>query len=1313
MNNHTTELIPRFILEQHTTHTTSGTLTGGCFVLDISGFTPLTQALMQHGDSGAELLSSIINEIFDPVVTVIRAYGGFVSAFAGDACTAIFPEADADAVYAAAVRARNEVLGRPLKQTPHGDFPIDAKVGVGSGTIHWGIVRGATLNTYYVDGAALTEAAAAQTRCPKGKIMIGPGAAKHLTNAEGDDDGFVLASEPARAASGAVGSASQPRGTQIEPEKMEAVLGVYVPTGDLPLDIPGEFRSVYSVFFSLQHPRDHEEIQHTAGQILDLTTDYGGYFNLLDYGDKGYVALVLFGAPSSHGDDLTRATQLSLAVLSALGDRVRIGLAAGLAFAGYVGNRDRATYTALGAPVNLSARLALDAQFCSVVVAGEVVDRLGDRVGLTELYRRRFKGFSNELPVYILSSGGAQPITEDAFVARPQLQEQIRSAVDDMLDTETCAYYLVGEPGSGKSRLVRETLRSLPRSITSLTLTADTILRKSLNAVPGIIRSVFALAQIDLETQSMPQAMEALADWFVQHGVAKERIAQLREAESGLAAVLGVVSEDSRYARLDPQARFELTAAGIGTLVTCLSVVTPTIIVIDNANALDADTCSVCSRIVAGDETKNFGMLFVGRGDTTPTVFGVEEHVEPERCIAVGGLAREEIDKVVAGVIQGPPDPSLIDGIMHRVGNNALYVGELARYLRRRGLLERDSAGYRVVSDDVALPTGINELLMARIDSLPANVRTAAQSAVVFGVEFDPELLAELIAAGDDFTQTLQAGETAGLWQRTGTGSYRFGQDIVRQTLADMQLSTTLKRMHERAAAIVARLRSDDPSIAANLAYHYTRAGMRTEAAGALRKAANYALANFKNEKALEFLRDLRDYSDSPPVNITSYRDTAGVYELTGKWQDAIDALTYAVGMSIVHGDGNQRAALLMNLGELYRKQSDLTTAIRLLQQAHNLATSRDDRAVSAESLIYLGQSYTSRGEYETAHTYLSKAHDTSVAIGDKKLEGLSLYYEGVIFRVQNRPANAESNFTESYSIFTSLGDNRLATYPLYDLGVLKLNAGRLDEAQERFEQALHTYRQIGYLSGASAATLNLGVLRDRRGDFDAAITYYQASRAMAERVNEGLAIGYALFSIGATYYKMGDLRKSPLYLKRSFDLIKGLGVRGYYGYPLSYLVSVLAKSGDGNRAVRIAHMHTRLVSEIGTDPENGRAVMSLGETLERGTRLNAESNAMLKTIAQHYRLNDLTPQAFYRKAIEISAPTIYVDTLIPSHLRLALCERSAGSEEPFRRHLANAFTTALEAHWDRFVRGSITKYGPILRELGLLDNVPAELRER
>ena len=1307
MNDRTTELIPGFILDRYAAGTTAEALTGGCFVLDISGFTPLTQALLQHGDSGAELLSGIINEIFDPVVSAIRTYGGFVSSFAGDACTAIFPEADGAAVHAAAVRARNEVLGRPLKQTPYGDFPIDAKVGVGSGTIHWGIVRGATLNTYYVDGAALTEAAAAQTRCPKGEVMIGPSAAAHLADANGDDDGFVLA------APGAVGGVPQPRATRAEPRDSAEITRAFVPTDDLPLDTPGEFRSVHSVFFSFTHLRDHDEIQHAAGQVLDLTTDYGGYFNLLDYGDKGYVALVLFGAPSSHGDDLTRATQLSLAVLSALGDRVRIGLAAGPAFAGYVGNRDRATYTALGAPVNLSARLALDAQAGSVVAAGEVVERLGDRVGLTELYRRRFKGFSNELPVYALKDGRAQPITEDAFVARPRLQHQIRSAVDDMLATETCAYYLVGEPGSGKSRLVRETLRSLPRSITGLTLTADTILRKSLNAVPQIIRSVFALARIDLETQSMPQAMQALADWFVQHGVAAERIAQLREAESGLAAVLGVVSEHSRYARLDPQARFELTAAGIGTLVTCLSVVTPTIIVIDNANALDADTCNVCSRIVAGDDTKNFGMLFVGRGDATSLGFGVESHVEPERCIAVGGLAREEIDNVVAGVIQGPADRSLVDAIVQRVGNNALYVGELARYLRCRGLLERGSAGYRVVSDDVALPTGINELLMARIDALPANVRTAAQSAVVFGVEFDPELLAELIAAGDDFAQTLQAGETAGLWQRTDSGSYRFGQDIVRQTLADMQLSTTLKRMHARAAAIVARLRSDDPSIAANLAYHYTRAEMRTEAAGALRKAADYALANFKNEKALEFLRDLRDYHDSPQVKIRSYRDTAGVYELTGKWQDATDALTYAVGMSIVHGDDGRRAALLMNLGELYRKQSDLTTAIRLLQQAHNLATSRDDRQVSAESLIYLGQSYTSRGEHERAHAHLREAHDTSVAIGDKKLEGLSLYYQGVIFRVQNRLADAESNFTESYSIFTSLGDDRLATYPLYDVGVLKLNAGRLDEAQERFERALHTYRQIGYLSGASAATLNLGVLRDRRGDFDAAITYYQASREMAERVNEGLAIGYALFSIGATYYKIGDLRKSPLYLKRSFDLIKGLGVRGYYGYPLSYLVSVLAESDDGNRAVRIAHMHTRLVSEIGSDPENGRAVMSLGETLERKSRLNAESSAMLKTIARHYRLSEITPQAFYRKAIEIAAPTTYVDTLIPARLHLALCERSAGNEEAFRRHLADAFTTALTAHWDRFVRKSITKYGPILHELGVLDNVPAELRAR
>ncbi|MFO7811008.1 MAG: hypothetical protein R6V47_06530, partial [Candidatus Delongbacteria bacterium] len=56
-----------------------------CFSLfvDISGFTSTTEALMKHGQEGAEVLSDILNYLFDTSVRAVYEHGGYVTKYAG------------------------------------------------------------------------------------------------------------------------------------------------------------------------------------------------------------------------------------------------------------------------------------------------------------------------------------------------------------------------------------------------------------------------------------------------------------------------------------------------------------------------------------------------------------------------------------------------------------------------------------------------------------------------------------------------------------------------------------------------------------------------------------------------------------------------------------------------------------------------------------------------------------------------------------------------------------------------------------------------------------------------------------------------------------------------------------------------------------------------------------------------------------------------------------------------------------------------------------------------------------------------------
>lgn len=82
-------VIPGFISDKLRKGKFQGTIQGSTVLVDISGFTSLSESLMFHGKPGAEILSSIINSVFDPAIRNNHKnnhkYGGFISAFAGEA----------------------------------------------------------------------------------------------------------------------------------------------------------------------------------------------------------------------------------------------------------------------------------------------------------------------------------------------------------------------------------------------------------------------------------------------------------------------------------------------------------------------------------------------------------------------------------------------------------------------------------------------------------------------------------------------------------------------------------------------------------------------------------------------------------------------------------------------------------------------------------------------------------------------------------------------------------------------------------------------------------------------------------------------------------------------------------------------------------------------------------------------------------------------------------------------------------------------------------------------------------------------------
>ena len=188
----------------------------------------------------------------------------------------------------------------------------------------------------------------------------------------------------------------------------------------------------------------------------------------------GDGVLVYFGYPQAHEDEAERAVRAGLAIIDALagletpaGARlaVRIGIATGLVMVGeLIGEGAAQEQAVVGETPNLAARLQAVAEPGSVVISQATRRLVGGIFELADLGPQRLKGFAEPLAVWrVAGESGAEGRFEarqtaglTPLVGRDEEISLLLRRWRQASDGEGQVVLLSGEPGIGKSRLVRE-----------------------------------------------------------------------------------------------------------------------------------------------------------------------------------------------------------------------------------------------------------------------------------------------------------------------------------------------------------------------------------------------------------------------------------------------------------------------------------------------------------------------------------------------------------------------------------------------------------------------------------------------------------------------------------------------------------------------------------------------------------------------------------------------------------------------------------------------------------------------------------------
>src|SRR5262245_55509990 len=146
---------------------------------DISGFTPMSEALSKVGKRGAEELSQVLNAYFTPMIRLVQSYCGIIGKFAGDAMTVIFPLIEttrSDTVRRAMqcaldMQANMGLYGAIRTQT--GVFGLAMKAGLAMGSLYCTTVGDPALRLeYIIAGNVLDLCADAEHHAEKGEVVV-------------------------------------------------------------------------------------------------------------------------------------------------------------------------------------------------------------------------------------------------------------------------------------------------------------------------------------------------------------------------------------------------------------------------------------------------------------------------------------------------------------------------------------------------------------------------------------------------------------------------------------------------------------------------------------------------------------------------------------------------------------------------------------------------------------------------------------------------------------------------------------------------------------------------------------------------------------------------------------------------------------------------------------------------------------------------------------------------------------------------------------------------------------------------------------
>ncbi len=476
------------------------------------------------------------------------------------------------------------------------------------------------------------------------------------------------------------------------------------------------------------------------------------------------------------------------------------------------------------------------------------------------------------------------------------------------------------------------------------------------------------------------------------------------------------------------------------------------------------------------------------------------------------------------------------------------------------------------------VPASARDVVVARVDRLPASAKGVLQHAAVIGQTFRQRILEELLGSSlhDELTVLFDEGFLARADRAAldaDEGELQFAQGLFHEVVYQSLSASSRRETHAAVGRLLAsRYQAGREEPPASIAYHLERGGKRYAASAYWLRAGRLSLAAFEARAAVDcFTRTLEiealEKDDGAVSKVRQREALLGRERAHGTQGDHaaqardLDALATAVA-----SEPRVLADVLCRRAELSSRLGDYAEAARATEEAERAAVEAGDERLRGEALRLRAEAFERQGQYDRAAAELGRALEIFRRIGASLEETRAMIGSGRIHLIRAQYEAAREAYGPILERVEEAGDPWLERIVHNHLGVIRLCLGEFEAAMASATRAVEICQRLGDRAREGDNLSVSGIILSEVGRYEEARERF--ARALAIHADTGSRWSRAdcLVYAGTTETLLGDCERGLELIEEALATARDIGAKYVEANALVAQAGALLLRGDEAR---------------------------------------------------------------------------------------------------------------------------------------------------